>query len=70
MIRSSASAYTAKELDFSATDDCMLAERAGFPVKLVEVGGDNIKITYKEDIARAREILERRKEEALAEKKG
>lgn len=65
-----AAAYTAKEADFAATDDCMLAERVGFPVKLVEIGGDNIKITYKEDIPRAREILARRKAEAAAEKKG
>ncbi len=61
-----ASAYTAREAGFSATDDCMLAERLGFPVKLVEVGADNIKITYKDDIARAREILMRRKEEESA----
>lgn len=57
-----ASAYTAKKADFKATDDCMLAERAGFKVKLVEVGADNIKITYKDDVKRALEILSRRQE--------
>lgn len=61
-----ASAYTASEANFAATDDCMLAERIGFPVKLVEVGADNIKITYKDDISKAREILARRKEEAAS----
>ena len=55
-----AAAYTARDADFEATDDCMLAERLGFKVKLVEVGADNIKITYKEDIERAEDILSRR----------
>ncbi len=38
----------------------MLAERIGFKVKLVDVGPDNIKVTYPEDIKRAEEILRRR----------
>lgn len=57
-----AAAYTARDAGFEATDDCMLAERLGFKIKLVDVGGDNIKITYKDDITRAEEILRRRGE--------
>ena len=57
-----AAAYTARDAGFEATDDCMLAERLGFKIKLVDVGSDNIKITYKEDISRAEEILRRRNE--------
>lgn len=57
-----AAAYTARDEGFEATDDCMLAERLGFKIKLVDVGRDNIKITYKEDIARAEEILRQRGE--------
>ncbi len=60
-----ACAYTARDEEFEATDDCMLAERLGFKVKLVDVGADNIKITYPEDIIRAEEILRRRKEREL-----
>ncbi len=57
------SAYKAKQEGFLATDDCMLAENAGFKVKLVETGHDNIKITVKEDIKRAEAILLQRGEE-------
>ncbi len=57
-----ASAYTAEKDGVEATDDCMLAERLGFKVKLVDVGRDNMKITYPEDIVRAEEILQRRGE--------
>lgn len=59
-----AAAYTARDDGFEATDDCMLAERLGFKVKLVDVGRDNIKITYKDDISRAEEIIARRASEA------
>ena len=51
------SAYKAKQDGFNATDDCMLAEHAGFPVKLVDTGNYNIKITVKDDIKRAEAIL-------------
>ena len=53
-------AYNAKENGIEATDDCMLAERAGFKVKLVETGKDNIKITVKDDIKLAEHILKSR----------
>lgn len=52
-------AYTAKAEGFSATDDNMLAERVGFPVKLVDCGTDNIKITTPADLAIAEVILRR-----------
>lgn len=56
------SAYKAKQDNFEATDDCMLAEYAKFKVKLVDTGNDNIKITVKEDIKRAEAILSARGE--------
>ncbi len=55
-----AAAYMAEKDKFAATDDCMLAERLGFKVKLVECDADNIKITVADDIAAAESILERR----------
>ncbi|AHM55464.1 2-C-methyl-D-erythritol 4-phosphate cytidylyltransferase IspD [Peptoclostridium acidaminophilum DSM 3953] len=42
-----------------ATDDCMMAESAGFRVKLVEGSYENIKITTPEDMLFAKEILKR-----------
>ncbi|MBQ2767018.1 MAG: 2-C-methyl-D-erythritol 4-phosphate cytidylyltransferase [Clostridia bacterium] len=58
-----AAVYTAQEdnaLD-TATDDCSLVERIGYPVKLVECGRDNIKITTPDDLARAEGILSARR---------
>ncbi len=43
------------------TDDNQLFERVGFPVKLVDCGSENLKITRPEDIGRAEDILRRRK---------
>ena len=56
-------AYNCKEKGFSATDDCMLIEESGFKVKLVDTGNKNIKITYKEDVFLAEQILNSRGEE-------
>lgn len=42
------------------TDDNMLMERMGIKVHMTDVGGENIKITYAEDIAFAEYLLERR----------
>ena len=42
----------------AATDDCMLAEQAGIPVRLVEGAATNIKITVQADLALAEAILE------------
>ena len=43
------SAYMAIRDGATATDDCMLAERLGFDVKLVECGSMNLKLTLPED---------------------
>ncbi len=55
-----AAAYTAIEEGFNATDDNMLAERLGFPVKTVECSRENIKVTLAEDKARVEEIMRKR----------
>lgn len=55
-----ASAYTAKEDGVEVTDDCMLAERLGFRVRLVDCGADNIKITVPFDMYLAEAILTHR----------
>ena len=56
------SAYNARQKNIEATDDCMLLEKAGFKVKLVETGKENIKITVKEDIDYAEYIISKRGE--------
>ncbi|MBQ8345356.1 MAG: 2-C-methyl-D-erythritol 4-phosphate cytidylyltransferase [Clostridia bacterium] len=59
-----AAAYTALKKDFTATDDNSLVEFVGHPVRLVECGAQNIKITTREDMAVAEGILrERRRKE-------
>jgi 2-C-methyl-D-erythritol 4-phosphate cytidylyltransferase len=58
-----AAVYTAKKDNFTATDDCALCERLGFKIRLVDCGKTNMKITYPEDIAIAKAILEYRKTE-------
>ena len=55
-----AAAYSAKKDFVLATDDCMLCERLGFKVRLVDCGKTNMKITYPEDIAVAKAILDYR----------
>ncbi len=57
-----AAAYYAKEKGFEATDDCMLVENIKNPVKLVDIGSDNIKITRPEDIVMAELIIKKREE--------
>ena len=52
-----AAAYMAVKDHVVATDDCMLCERLGFQVKLVDTGRFNIKVTYPEDITMAEMIL-------------
>ena len=56
-----AAAYSAREDGFSATDDSQLVERIQNPVRLVECGRDNIKITTPEDIILAEAIILARK---------
>ncbi len=57
-----AAIYMAKKDEATVTDDCMMAERLGFKVRLVDVGGENIKITNPEDIYIAEGILKKREE--------
>jgi 2-C-methyl-D-erythritol 4-phosphate cytidylyltransferase len=45
------------EKSIAATDDAMLAELAGYKVKMVAAGYENIKITTPEDIALAEALL-------------
>lgn len=52
-----AAAYSAREEGFEATDDNSLVERIRNPVKLVECGRENIKITTPDDILLAEQIL-------------
>ncbi|MEE0968011.1 MAG: 2-C-methyl-D-erythritol 4-phosphate cytidylyltransferase [Clostridia bacterium] len=62
-----AAAYTAREEGFECTDDNMLVEKLGFPVKAVDCNRDNFKVTLAEDILKAETIFEKRK--ALEDKK-
>ena len=55
-----AAAYTALKKGFEATDDNSLVENVGHPIRLVECGAQNIKITTREDIAVADGVLAER----------
>lgn len=55
-----AGAYMAKKDGEDVTDDCMLAERLGFKIKLVECGADNMKLTFPEDVSIFEAILKGR----------
>ncbi len=57
-----AAAYSALEESFKATDDNSLVELVGHPIRLVECGAHNIKITTQEDIAVAEGVLRKREE--------
>ncbi|MHB9030514.1 MAG: 2-C-methyl-D-erythritol 4-phosphate cytidylyltransferase [Candidatus Latescibacterota bacterium] len=48
----------ARREEFSATDDCMLVERLGHPVHIIEGGDTNIKITTPADLRIAGAVLE------------
>ena len=50
----------AEKLDETVTDDAMLAENAGFHVKLINCESENIKITTPDDIFYAEYILKKR----------
>ncbi|MBQ6796195.1 MAG: 2-C-methyl-D-erythritol 4-phosphate cytidylyltransferase [Clostridia bacterium] len=45
---------------FIGTDECMLVERCGFPIKTVITGRDNVKLTYPEDVLYMTEVLRAR----------
>ena len=55
-----ASAYVALKDKVSVTDDASMAEHAGFAVKLVDTGKENIKITTRQDVFLAEAILKMR----------
>ena len=57
-----ASAYLAISDKLTVTDDCSLAEHAGFTVKLVDCGKENLKITEPVDLYFAEAVLKMRKE--------
>ena len=50
----------AKRDGFEATDDCSMAERLGFSVKLVDCGRENIKLTTRDDLSLAEYIIQKR----------
>lgn len=56
-----AAAVIAVEKKFEGTDDNSLVEFIGYPIRLVECGSQNIKITTYDDLAAARGILKVRK---------
>ena len=58
-----AAAYTALKEGFTATDDNSLVEFVGAPIRLVECGAQNIKITTYEDMAIAEGVLKKRAED-------
>lgn len=49
----------AKDIGRTATDDAMLVELMGHPVKMVEASYENIKITTPEDLVIAEQLLKR-----------
>lgn len=58
-----ASVYLALKENTAVTDDCSLAEKAGFKVKTVDCGKENLKITEPVDLHFASAILKARKAE-------
>ncbi|MBE6713725.1 MAG: 2-C-methyl-D-erythritol 4-phosphate cytidylyltransferase [Ruminococcaceae bacterium] len=57
------SAYMAKRDRVVVTDDCMLCERLGFDVKMVECGRENIKLTTPDDLMLCEAIIKYRTEQ-------
>lgn len=55
-----AAAYTALKKQYEATDDNMLVEYSRHPIRLVECGAENIKVTTADDMIMATTILETR----------
>ncbi len=59
-----AAAYTALKKDFEGTDDNMLVENISHPIRLVECGAENIKVTTRDDLIYARAVLEERQKKS------
>jgi len=55
----------AEKSGYSVTDDASLAEKAGFPVKLLELGGLNIKLTMKDDVEIITSMLKENNHESI-----
>ena len=55
-----AAVYTAFKDGAAVTDDCMLVERIGFKVRVVDCGNENNKLTYPTDKVFAEAILNER----------
>lgn len=64
-----ASAYTAIKESLVVTDDSGMAENAGFAVKAVDCGKENLKITEPVDLIFAEAILDMRKKQSENDKK-
>ena len=61
-----AAAYTALKKGYKATDDNSLVENVKHPVRLVECGAQNIKITTQEDMIIAEGVIKSRLTESDA----
>ena len=57
-----ASVYLALNDKITVTDDCSLAEHAGFKVQMVDCGKENFKITEPLDLYFAKAVLKMRKD--------
>ncbi|MBQ4066455.1 MAG: 2-C-methyl-D-erythritol 4-phosphate cytidylyltransferase [Clostridia bacterium] len=64
-----AAAYMAKKDGAVVTDDCMLCERLGFDIKLVECGRENIKLTGPDDLMLCEAIVSFREKKSEEDKK-
>ena len=62
-----AAAYTALKKGFDGTDDNMLVENIKHPIRLVECGAQNIKITTRDDMVFAEAVIRRRELERSVE---
>ena len=63
-----ASAYVAIRDKITVTDDCSLAEHAGFSVKMVDCGKENLKITEPIDMYFAEAVLAKRRDDEIKAK--
>ncbi len=55
--------YLCKEKKITVTDDASLVEAIGFPVKMVDIGYQNLKITTPEDLYFAEAVLAMRRDQ-------
>ncbi|MGI6743686.1 MAG: 2-C-methyl-D-erythritol 4-phosphate cytidylyltransferase [Eubacteriales bacterium] len=62
-----AGAYIARDEKYEVTDDCMLVEKIGFKIKMVDCGYDNIKLTTPDDFYIAEALLRYRTDHLKAE---